>query len=227
MLAFTPINSIATDITSAALTSTATSAAFTPTASGSAEFNVIVTAVSGTNPTLDVVVQESDDSGTNWFDIYQFPRITATGQYRSPLIPMVGNRVRYVRTVGGTTPSFTNSVNRLIVNTAQPLQRQFFDRTVVPNTLNSTSPSFFTEGCVDLVVLVNMGAITTTAPTFALQVSVDNVNFVQLGADIVTVANTTNILQVSNAQARFSRLLVKSAGSGATLGYVMVKGVGN
>ena len=72
-----------------------------------------------------------------------------------------------------------------------------------------------------------MGAITTTAPTFALQVSVDNVNFVQLGADIVTVANTTNILQVSNAQARFSRLLVKSAGSGATLGYVMVKGVGN
>jgi hypothetical protein len=227
LLAFTPINSIATDITSAALTSTATSAAFTPTASGSAEFNVIVTAVSGTNPTLDVVVQESDDSGTNWFDIYQFPRITATGQYRSPLIPMVGNRVRYVRTVGGTTPSFTNSVNRLIVNTAQPLQRQFFDRTVVPNTLNSTSPSFFTEGCVDLVVLVNMGAITTTAPTFALQVSVDNVNFVQLGADIVTVANTTNILQVSNAQARFSRLLVKSAGSGATLGYVMVKGVGN
>jgi hypothetical protein len=227
LLAFTPINTLAADITSAALTSTATSSTITPTASGSAAFNVIVTAVSGTNPTLDVVVQESDDSGTNWFDTYHFPRITATGQYRSPFIPMIGNRVRYVRTVGGTTPSFTNSVNRLIVNTAQPLQRQFFDRTVVPNTLNSTSPAFFTEGCVDLVVMVNMGAITTTAPTFALQVSVDNVNWVQLGADIVTVANTTNILQVSNAQARFSRLLVKSAGSGATLGYVMVKGVGN
>lgn len=222
-------NLIVNDITSAALTTTATSAAITPAASSlSQEFNVIVTAVSGTNPTLDVVVQESDDSGTNWYDTYHFPRITATGQYRSPLIPLTGNRVRYVRTIGGTgTPSFTNSVNRIQSHTSNPVQRQFFDRTVVPNTLNSTSPSFFTEGCVDLVVMVNMGAITTTAPTFALQVSVDNTNFVQLGADITTTANTTSILQVSNAQARFSRLLVKSAGSGATLGYVMVKGIGN
>jgi hypothetical protein len=219
---------IATDISSAAITTTGTSSTITPAASAlSNEYNVIVTAVSGTNPTLDVVVQESDDTGTNWFDTYHFPRITATGQYRSPLIPLTGNRIRYVRTVSGTTPSFTSAVNRIQSHTSNPVQRQFFDRTVVPNTLNSTSPSFFTEGCVDLVVMVNMGAITTLAPVFALQVSVDNVNWVQLGADIVTVASTTSILQVSNAQARFSRLLVKTAGTGATLGYVMVKGVGN
>jgi hypothetical protein len=220
-------NLLVNDVTSAALTSTATSATVAPASSSlSQEFNVIVTAVSGTNPTLDVVVQESDDSGVNWYDTYHFPRITATGQYRSPLIPLTGNRIRYVRTVGGTTPSFTNAVNRNQSHTSNPVQRQFFDRTVVPNTLNSASPAFFTEGCVDLVVMVNMGAITTTAPVFALQVSVDNTNWVQLGADITTVANTTSILQVSNAQARFSRLLVKTAGSGATLGYVMVKGVG-
>ena len=220
-------NVLVNDITSAALASTATSAAVTP-GSGtlSQEFNIIVTAVSGTNPTLDVVIQESDDSATNYYDVYQLPRITAAGQYRTPLIPLTGNRVRYVRTVGGTSPSFTNSVNRLQSHTSNPVQRQFFDRTVVPNTLNSTSAAFFTEGCVDLVVMVNMGAITTTAPVFALQVSVDNTNWVQLGADITTAASTTSILQVTNAQARFSRLLVKTAGSGATLGYVMVKGVG-
>lgn len=222
------INTLANDIASAAQTNSGNSAAITP-ASGalSNEFNVIVTAVSGTNPTLDVIVQESDDTGTNWYDTYHFPRITATGQYRSPLIPLTGNRIRYIRNVGGTSPSFTNAVNRLQSQTSNPLQRQFFDRTVAPNTLNSTSPSFFTEGCIDLIVMVNMGAITTTAPTFALQVSVDNTNWVQLGADITTTANSTSILQVSNAQARFSRLLVKSAGSGATLGYVMVKGIGN
>jgi hypothetical protein len=190
-------------------------------------FSVVVTAVSGTNPTMDVVVQESDDTGTNWYDVYHFPRLNAIGQYRSPLIPQTGNRYRYVRTVGGTSPSFTSTVNRIQSGLSTPLQRQFFDRTVVPNTLNSTSPSFFTEGCVNLVVMVNIGAVTTTAPIFALQVSVDNLNWVQLGADITTAANTTSILQVSNAQARFSRLLVKTAGSGATLGYVMVKGVGN
>jgi hypothetical protein len=220
-------NVIVNDTASGAITTTATSTTVTP-GSGtlSQEFNIIVTAVSGTNPTLDFTVQESDDSGTNFYDVYQLPRITAAGQYRTPLIPLTGNRVRYVRTVGGTTPSFTSSINRLQSHTSNPVQRQFFDRTVVPNTLNSTSPAFFTEGCADLVVMVNMGAITTTAPVFALQVSVDNTNWVQLGADITTAASTTSILQVSNAQARFSRLLVKTAGSGATLGYVMVKGVG-
>lgn len=221
-------NLLVNDITAASLTTTSTSGTITPAASSlSQEFNVIVTAVSGTNPTLDVVVQESDDSGTNWYDTYHFPRITAIGQYRTPLIPLTGNRIRYVRTIGGTgTPTFNNSVNRNQSHTSNPVQRQFFDRTVVPNTLNSTSAAFFTEGCVDLVVMVNMGAITTTAPVFALQVSVDNTNWVQLGADITTAASTTSLLQASNAQARFSRLLVKTAGSGATLGYVMVKGVG-
>jgi hypothetical protein len=220
-------NLIVNDISSGALTSTSTSATITPAASSlSQEFNIIVTAVSGTNPTLDFTVQESDDSGTNFYDVYQLPRITAAGQYRTPLIPLTGNRVRYIRTIGGTSPSFTSSINRIQSHTSNPVQRQFFDRTVVPNTLNSTSAVFFTEGCADLVVMVNMGAITTTAPVFALQVSVDNTNFVQLGADITTAASTTSILQVSNAQARFSRLLVKTAGSGATLGYVMVKGVG-
>ena len=219
---------IVNDIASGTLTTSSTSGTLTPAASAlSQEFNIIVTAVSGTNPTLDFTVQESDDTGTNWYDIYQLPRITATGQYRTPLIPMTGNRIRYIRTLGGTSPSFNSSINRIQSHTSNPVQRQFFDRTVVPNTLNSASPAFFTEGCADLVVMVNMGAITTTAPVFALQVSVDNTNWVQLGADITTAASTTSILQVSNAQARFSRLLVKTAGTGATLGYVMVKGVGN
>jgi hypothetical protein len=220
-------NQISTDIASAALTSTATSASITPSNnSGSCEFNVIVTAASGTNPTLDVVVQESDDTGTNWFDVYHFPRITAVGQYRSPLIPLTGNRYRYVRTVTGTSPSFTHAVNRLQSNTPQSLQRQFSDRTIAPNTLNSVTPSFFTEGCVDLNVFVCMGAVTTTPPVLAFEISYDNVNWWQVGADITTAASTNTLLQLSNAQGRFARVRVKTAGSGATLNYVVVKGVG-
>jgi hypothetical protein len=62
--------------------------------------NIPVTAVTGTSPTMDVRIEESDDSGTNWYTVYDFPRITATGIYRSPLIPLVGNRIRYVQTIG-------------------------------------------------------------------------------------------------------------------------------
>jgi len=225
--AFTPINTQVTDLSSTAVTTTATSAAITPTASGSSEFNVITSAVTGTNPTLDVVIQESDDAGTNWYDIYHFPRITAVGQYRSPLIPLTGNRIRYVRTVSGTSPSFTTVQNRLVVNTAQPQQRQFFDRTLVVNTISSVTPTFFTEGCTDINVFVSMGAVTTTAPVLVYEESPDSSLWVQVGADITTAASTQNLLQISNVQPRFSRIRVKTAGSGATLNYIMVKGVGN
>jgi hypothetical protein len=218
-------NQIAIDIASAALTTTNNSAAITPANNScSFEFNVIVTAVFGTNPTMDVVVQESDDTGTNWYDIYHFPRITAIGQYRSPLIPQTGNRIRYVRTIGGATPSFTNAVNRQQSNSPQPLQRQFFDRTLVVNTINSVTPTFFTEGCAELNIFVSMGAVTTTAPVLVYECSPDNAVWVQVGADITTTASTQNLLQISNVQPRFSRIRVKTAGSGATLSYVMVKG---
>jgi hypothetical protein len=221
-------NQLANDITSAALTSTATSAAITPANNScSFEYNVIVTAVSGTSPTMDVVVQESDDTGTNWYDIYHFPRITATGQYRSPLIPQTGNRVRYVRTIGGTSPSFTNAVNRVQSNSPQPLQRQFVDRALVVNTINSvTAGTWFIDGCKTFTLFVSMGAVTTTAPVLVLEVSPDNANWVQIGADITTAASTNNQLAVTDILSRFARVRVKTAGSGATLNFLVLKGAG-
>lgn len=219
-------NQLAADITSAALTTSNNSASITPSnGSVSHEFNVMVTAVSGTSPTMDVVVQESDDSGTNWYDVYHFPRITATGQYRSPLIPLTGNRIRYVRTVAGTSPSFTNSVNRQQSQVSAPLQRQFFDRTIVPTTLNSVTPSFFTEGCVDLNVLMSFGTMTT-APVLVLEGSLNNVDWYQVGADITPTASATSFVAVSNAQNRFTRIRVKTAGATVVFGYVAIKGVG-
>lgn len=68
-----------------------------------------VTAVSGTAPTLDVVIEDSID-GTNWNVIGTFAQDTAVGRevinITSPFADQV--RVRYV--IGGTTPSFTFSV---------------------------------------------------------------------------------------------------------------------
>lgn len=39
--------------------------------------NMPVTVVTGTTPTLDLSIEESDDAGTNWRRIYDFERITA------------------------------------------------------------------------------------------------------------------------------------------------------
>lgn len=65
----------------------------------------IVTAVSGTSPTLALKIQGSDDAST-WVDIVYFPSITAVGTYRRKLHANY-RYFREVHTLGGTSPSFT------------------------------------------------------------------------------------------------------------------------
>ena len=212
------------DVASAALTATATTAAFTPTFGSCYEINIPVTAVSGTTPTMDVVVQESDDGGTNWFDVYAFPRITATGMYRSPKLLLTGNRVRYVQTVAGTTPSFTRSVNRVQASDSVSVLRQIYDRVVVNGTLNAATASLVAQGARAVQLVLNMGAITTTAPQFQLEGSDDNgTTWYALGAPLVGVASSTVQVTVANVQTQMLRARVSTAGSGATLGYALLK----
>lgn len=213
------------DVASAALTTTTTTAAITPTFGSSYQVNIPVTAVTGTNPTLDVVVQESSDSGTNWFDVYQLPRITATGFYQSPILPLQGNRVRYVQTVSGTTPSFTRAVNRSQMSlTNAQVYRQLFDRAVSLTTLSATTSALLVEGCRNMQLTINVGAITTTAPALQLQISEDGTNYVNIGSPLTAVASSTVYAVVSNVTSKFTRAIVTTAGVGVTAGFVQVKG---
>lgn len=213
------------DVASAALTSSATVAAITPTFGISYQVNIPVTAVTGTNPTLDVSIEESDDSGTNWYKVYDFQRITAAGIYRSPVIPLVGNRVRYVQTVGGTTPSFTRAVNRLQSSYPALPVRQLVDRSVVLTTLNSTTPTLNTADCGNRIQLVvNIGAVTTTAPALQLEGSDDfGTTWYSIGSPLTAVASSTVQLTVVDVNSAQVRARVSTAGVGVTAGYVMIK----
>ena len=216
---------IIADVASAALTTTTTTAAFTPTFGTSYSVSIPVTAVSGTTPTLDVAIEESDDSGTNWFKVYDFPRITGSGMYRSPLIRIVGNRVRYVQTVGGTSPSFTRAINRLQNSNSSEAVRQLIDRSIVLTTLNSTTPSLDTRDAGNRAQLVvNVGAITTTAPALQMEGSDDNgASWYAIGTPLTAVASSTVQLTVQDINAALMRVRVSTAGSGVTAGYVMIK----
>lgn len=220
------IPGIIADQSSAALTTTTTTATLTPTFGPSYEVNIPVTAVTGTTPTLDVVVQESDDTGTNWFDIFHFPRITAIGMYRSPKLPLTGNRVRYVQTVGGTTPSFTRAINRLqSSDTAAPLRR-IFDRTLATTqALSSTTATMNVLAPTrSLQLVISAGTITTTAPALQLQGTEDNgVSWYAIGTPLVAVSGATVQLTVSDFNAERVRAIVTTAGAGATLNYVAIK----
>ena len=214
------------DIASAAITTTTTTSAFTPTFGTAYEVNIPVTAVSGTTPTMDVVIQESDDSGTNWFDVYHFPRITATGIYRSPLLPLIGNRVRYVQTLTGTTPSFTRSLNRLQSSIGiDGTVRQLFDRAVSLTTLNATTSSLTIPNCSNVSLTINVGAITTTAPALQLEGSDDNgATWFALGSPLTAVASSTVKVTVNNVACQLLRARVSTAGVGVTAGYVLLRG---
>ena len=76
-----------------------------------------VSAVSGTNPTLDLVIEQSPDGTTGWNTIGEFPQITdatgsgdGTGVYEEYCRPITERYVRVSGTTGGTTPSFTHEV---------------------------------------------------------------------------------------------------------------------
>ncbi|MFF1348506.1 hypothetical protein ACFVZJ_21425 [Streptomyces sp. NPDC058322] len=68
-----------------------------------------VSAVSGTTPTLDVVLEDSLD-GTNWNVIGSFTQATAAAVQAIDITGLFTDRLRVRWTVGGTTPSFTFAV---------------------------------------------------------------------------------------------------------------------
>jgi hypothetical protein len=187
--------------------------------------SIHVTAVSGTNPTMDVRIEESDDNGTNYYTVYDFHRITAVGMYRSPVMPMgSGTRIRYVQTIGGTTPSFTRALTRVQSNVQVPPTRQLVDRVVNPNTLNATTGTLLARDAGNSTQLVvNMGA-GGTAPAFQLEGSDDfGSTWYAIGSPLTAVVGATVQVTVNSINAGAIRARVSTPGSGATLGYVMLK----
>lgn len=218
------IPGIIADVASAAITTTTTTAAVTPTFGTGYSVSIPVTAVTGTTPTLDISIEESDDTGTNWFKVYDFPRITGTGIYRSPLIRMIGNRLRYVQTVTGGTPSFTRAINRLQSSASSEAVRQLIDRTIDLTTLNSTTPVLDARDCGNRSQLViNVGPITTTAPQLQLEGSEDNSTWYAIGTPLTAIASSTVQLTVIDVNSAFMRARVSTAGVGVTAGYVLIK----
>jgi hypothetical protein len=68
-----------------------------------------VPAVLGTSPTLDVVVQTTLSVSGSWRTVKAFQRFVAPGVQKIPIVAC-DRFVRVVRTIGGTTPSFTFGV---------------------------------------------------------------------------------------------------------------------
>ena len=216
---------LVTDVTSAAITSTATTAAFTPSAGVAYTLQINVTAVSGTNPTLDFTIQESNDDGTNWRNVFTFARITTSGTYATPILPLRGNRIRYVQNITGSAPSFTRSIIRLQTHISPPTSySQLWDRTIGLNAVGSTTDSIVATNSRSVSAVVSVGASTGTA-SLQIQGSDDNgvtwYAFDSFGFSVP--ANTVTIQTYQTATAGLIRLRTSTAATTATLNYAILK----
>lgn len=223
----------ATDVAASTITTTTTSANIASTNVQAISFLAQVSSVTGTNPTLDISVQETYD-GTNYFTIYDFERITAAGVFHSPAMRLTGIGYRFVRTVGGTTPSFVTTTVPAIAKVTRsgsaPIMRRAFDRTIAPNTLNSATPSLLVEGCDEFQLVVSSGAGATVNPVIKLQGSEDNSNWYDIPSMSITATPSATLVVDSNSSEsmpKWIRAIVSTAGTGATLNYVALKGKSN
>jgi hypothetical protein len=212
----------ASDVASAAQTSNGNSGAVGTGNYQSAEFVLAITGVGGTSPTFDVSVEESDDGGTNYYKIYDFPRITATGVYRTPLIQLRGRHHRYVYVLGGTSPSFTRTISRNAYAVRGLVMYNYIDRSIVLTTLGSTTPTYIAEGTRAARMTLNIGT-ATTAPAVQMEGSSNGIDWYNLGAPLQGVASSTVSLLVTDIVSKFTRAKVSTAGAAVVAGYLELK----
>lgn len=164
------------DIASAAITSTATSASISLVdIVWSHQFTVDTTAVSGTWAFMRPRIQVSGDGWTNFpFNIYDFPRVinSTDKTLMSPILPVEFANMRYVRTIWGTTPSFTNSVVRTVrAGWEAKRYRQLNDIALslasAPGTWSTEY--LYTDGCTKAQLISTPMTWSTTPPALKLQ----------------------------------------------------------
>lgn len=210
----------------ATFTNSATSSAFNSTAYRSQNFQIRVGTVTGTNPTMDYSIEESFD-GTTWFTSYQFPRITSSNEvHRSPNIRFVGQNFRYVRTIGGTLPSFATTLVSRVANASEGnYHRNFIDRSLLPNTASSTTPSYFAEGCRSFNLIITMNGGGSVMPTITLQGSEDSINWFAISTGLLgVISSSVSVASTVGLSCRYVRAIVTGAGTGSALNNIVIKG---
>lgn len=90
-------------------TATFTGSAFEIGDRGTARLDLVITAASGTTPTLDLAIQTSAD-GTTWVAVAAFAQQTGVATVHK-VFTGLDRFVRAVATIAGTTPSFSYSVS--------------------------------------------------------------------------------------------------------------------
>lgn len=184
------------------------------------------------SPLVDLVLQESYDDGTSWFDVYHFERL-GSGSFLAnaaamPPLPVNGRR-RWAYTFGGSGNLSLTIKTARGGNAQYPRYVQFFDRTagLLNGTLDAASGAYLAAGCKSLTLAVTAATITTTPGTYVLEGSMDGSNWYPISAPLVAAADSTvAVASTAGMVANKVRARCSSAASGQTGTVVAINGVG-
>jgi hypothetical protein len=216
---------VSAEVASAARVATGNSGTISVPTGGGISGLLVVSAVSGATPTLDLTLEESFDAGTNWLTAWSAPRVTGVTSVPIPQMAVGGLR-RWVWTIGGGTPSFTFAINTNQLAFVPPIVRKLFDRTagVLNGTATTPTAALNVAGCKQIAAKISVGAITTTPGTYQIQVSDDNAAWSGVGTPTAVAANTTlTLVAPAGVTADWARVIVTGAATGQTGNYVAIQ----
>jgi hypothetical protein len=180
-------------------------------------FQLYISAISGTSPTLQLELEASDDN-SNWAHFYSTARITTTGYHRVPGLRISGWYYRYRWIVTGTSPSITFAIQSTLkayLPKRSTVLVRYADLDLT--TINNVS-SVFTSGDTSNVSMQMIRADDGGSnAAVRIQVSNDNVNWDDLTGANITIARATSTLQTVSSHAwRYFRIKVVSASNAGT-----------
>lgn len=198
-----------TDLASAARTTTSTTGtgALDTYGMGSINFIIDVTAVSGTNPVLQVLVDASED-GVNWGEFITSQQFTATGNERLQQIALGSRYYRFTWVISGTTPSFTFSIMSTL-KAYMPKRNVKVDKyaDIDLATDGAVSSVFASAGCVNVSVVSRRGADGGSGAKVRIQASNNRAVWDDVTPDITHNVSTTIITNLPAYAFRFYRFI--------------------
>ncbi len=211
-----------TDIASATVTANGNSGVIASDAGQSLASVITISGVSGTTPTLDLILQESFDDGANFQDIYHVERIVANVVATVPNMLMHGRR-QWKWVVNGAGASFTISIKS--TRGANPVQaiRRFFVRGLDTTVVNTFTPRFNIEGFkfISFGAKMNSGG---TSPVLQFQVSPDDISYAYYSTTMTAGTNAFSLgsWTAYGALIKYARIVVQTAGAMSSNDYIVI-----
>ena len=192
------------------------STSFDSSSFGCLSYQVEITSVSGTNPTIQIGVEISDDN-SNWTEFTNTIRFTSMHVFRHQRLALGGRYYRFNWIISGSSPSFTFNI-KTTLKSYLPKRNVSFTKynDIDITTVGAVSTTFQAADCQNVTIVSERGSGTGNI-SYRVQGGNNNINFYDLTVNIIQGPNSVQVTLFSNQSFRFYRLIITVAGSSGNL----------